>query len=62
MTMYLNEPDHAGHEAGPDSVQVGLTRITVLGLRALVCLSVCYLVFLNCTQLSGQVSTHTAAG
>ena len=22
LTMYLNEPDHAGHEAGPDSVQV----------------------------------------
>jgi ectonucleotide pyrophosphatase/phosphodiesterase family protein 1/3 len=22
LTMYLNEPDHAGHEGGPDSVQV----------------------------------------
>ena len=22
MTMYLNEPDHAGHEGGPDSEKV----------------------------------------
>ena len=22
MTMYLNEPDHSGHEAGPDSEEV----------------------------------------
>ena len=37
-------------------------RVTVVVLRALVCLSVvCYHVFFLCTQLSGQVATRTAS-